>query len=295
MKWVILVLIYGLLKGIRDISKKKAMEVNSLMEVLFVYTLLAFIFVIPDVRNAGGVAPIDLGLTAVKSFVIFVAFICGFYAIEKMPIGIYGIVDLSRMLFSLVLGVIILDERLGLFQYIGIGLVLLGLILLKYRPRFLKKTVKVNEDEAEPSKTGKISGLVLLIAFVSTFLNAVSGIMDKILMKTMTSSQLQFWYMLFMVVYYGLYVLISRTKIHWKSVLKNIHVWLIAVLFIVADRCLFIANGDPTSKVTVMTILKQICVVVTIIGGRIIYKEKEMGYKIFCALIVVAGIVFSAL
>ena len=133
------------------------------------------------------------------------------------------------------------------------------------------------------------------MAFISTFLNAVSGILDKILMRTMTSSQLQFWYMLFMLVYYGLYVLISRTKIDWKSVLKNPHVWLIAVLFIIADRCLFLANGDPASKVTVMTILKQICVIVTIVGGRIVFKEKNMGYKIFCALVVSAGVVISAL
>ena len=292
MKWIVIVLIYGILKGIRDVSKKKALEKNGVTEVLFVYTLIAFCLVLPDVRNAGGVAARDLLLTAFKSFVIFIAFLCGFIAIDKMPIGIYGIVDLSRMVFSLILGVIILKETMGFNQYLGMALVIIGLLLLKYIPVFMngKGNFKIQDKE----KT-VLSAWILVVAFISTFLNAVSGILDKILMRTMTSSQLQFWYMLFMLVYYGLYVLISRTKIDWKSVLKNPHVWLIAVLFIIADRCLFLANGDPASKVTVMTILKQICVIVTIVGGRIVFKEKNMGYKIFCALVVSAGVVISAL
>lgn len=292
MKWIVLVLIYGILKGIRDVSKKKALEKNGVTEVLFVYTLIAFCLVLPDVRNAGGVAARDLLLTAFKSFVIFIAFLCGFIAIDKMPIGIYGIVDLSRMVFSLILGVIILKETMGFNQYLGMALVIIGLLLLKYIPVFMngKGNFKIQDKE----KT-VLSAWILVVAFISTFLNAVSGILDKILMRTMTSSQLQFWYMLFMLVYYGLYVLISRTKIDWKSVLKNPHVWLIAALFIIADRCLFLANGDPASKVTVMTILKQICVIVTIVGGRIVFKEKNMGYKIFCALVVSAGVVISAL
>ncbi len=292
MKWIILVLIYGILKGIRDVSKKKALEKNGVTEVLFVYTLIAFCLVLPDVRNAGGVATRDLLLTAFKSFVIFIAFLCGFIAIDKMPIGIYGIVDLSRMVFSLILGVIILKETMGFNQYLGMALVIIGLLLLKYIPVFMNG--KGNFKKQDKEKT-VLSAWILIVAFISTFLNAVSGIMDKILMRTMTSSQLQFWYMLFMLVYYGLYVLISRTKINWKSVLKNPHVWLIAILFIIADRCLFLANGDPASKVTVMTILKQICVIVTIVGGRIVFKEKNMGYKIFCALVVSAGVVISAL
>ena len=34
--WIGLVCLYGVLKGVRDIIKKKAMEKNSAMEVLFI-------------------------------------------------------------------------------------------------------------------------------------------------------------------------------------------------------------------------------------------------------------------
>lgn len=290
MVWILLVLIYGILKGIRDISKKRALDTNGVIEVLFVYTLISFIFCIPEVREAGGVATKDMLWTAFKSFVIFVAFICSFYAIEKMPISLYGVLDLSRMMFSMLLGVIILGERLGLFQWVGLFLVVLGIGLLKYKPGFLNK----EKSEAVIKNREKVGSLFVVLAFVSTFLNAISGTLDKILMRTMTSAQLQFWYMFFMLLYYGIYVVVTKTKIS-KSVWKNYHVWLIAVLFVIADRCLFIANGDPNSSVTVMTLIKQISVLVTIVGGRIIYKEKNIGYKIFCAAVVVAGIALSVL
>lgn len=291
--WIVLVLIYGILKGIRDISKKKALERNGVIEVLFVYTLIAFILVIPEARGAGGVATKDMLLTAFKSFIIFVAFICSFYAIEKMPISLYGIVDLARMIFSMLLGVIVLGERLGIFQWIGMALVMGGLLLLKYKPAFLKK--KDADSQIRDKSVDTISAYILFLAFLSTFLNAVSGTLDKILMRTMTSGQLQFWYMLYMLIYYAIYVVITKTKINWKSVLKNYHIWLISIMFIIADRCLFIANGDPNSSVTVMTILKQVCVIVTIIGGRIFFKEKDIAYRIFCAVVVSAGIVLSVL
>lgn len=51
MVWILLVLLYGLLKGSREISKKKAMDKNSVMEVLFTYTLISFILVIPQVKK----------------------------------------------------------------------------------------------------------------------------------------------------------------------------------------------------------------------------------------------------
>ncbi|MCR4728527.1 MAG: EamA family transporter [Lachnospiraceae bacterium] len=297
--WILFVLIYGVLKGVRDIAKKKALTKNGVTEVLFVYTLLAFLFVTPEIPKAGGLAWPEMLLIAFKSFIIFIAFLCSFHAIDKMPVSLYGVLDLSRMLFAMILGVFILGETLGIGQIIGLVLVSGGLLLLKFKPKFL---FGKPEESAPAGKKGislggeRLAVSIVVMAFVSTFLNAVSGILDKIIMRTgkVTSGQLQFWYMLFMVVYYGIYVLITRTKIT-RSVWKNGYVWLISVLFIVADRCLFIANGYAGSRVTVMTLLKQICCVVTIIGGRIIFKEKNIAYKLFCAAVVIAGIVAAAI
>ena len=50
--WIWLVLLYGLLKGGREIVKKKSLEKNTVLEVLILYTLLSFIIVLPGIKEA---------------------------------------------------------------------------------------------------------------------------------------------------------------------------------------------------------------------------------------------------
>lgn len=303
--WILFVLIYGILKGVRDVAKKLAVSKSGVTEVLFVYTLIAFLFTTPEIPTAWGVPTKEMLLIAFKSFIIFVAFLCSFHAIKKMPVSLYGVLDLSRMLFAFFIGIFWLKETPGILQIVGMILVSAGLLLLRFKPGFLKLSEDAPVESVTAESTGgkgiliggeRVAGIILIMAFVSTFLNAVSGNLDKYLMSTgnVTSGQLQFWYMLYMLIYYGIYVIVTKTRIT-KSVWKNGYVWLISILFFVADRCLFIANGYAESKVTVMTLLKQVCVVVTILGGRFIFKERNIAYKLFCAGVVVAGIVIAAI
>ena len=279
--WILLVLLYGILKGTREVIKKKALQKNTVMEVLIVYTSLAFLMVIPDCKNAMGVEPVDLLWIAVKSFVIFLAWIFSFKAIKKMPISIYGVLDLSRVLFATLLGVTVLKEAFSLPQLTGLALVCTGLLLLN-------RTRRLSSYKAE-----KIETVYVVLAIASCMLNALSGLLDKILMKRVTSSQLQFWYMLFLVLFYLIYILVTRTKIRWLYSFKNYWIWILSLLFIIADRALFIANGMEASKVTVMTLIKQSGCLVTILAGKFIFKEKNIGYKLACAGVVIAGIVIG--
>ena len=59
------------------------------------------------------------------------------------------------------------------------------------------------------------------------------------------------------------------------------------------DKCLFIANGYPESQVTVMTLIKQVSVIVAIIGGKFVFKEKNILHKTICAAIIVTGILIG--
>jgi len=82
--WMWLVLLYGIFKGFREIVKKKALEKNSTIEVLFMYTLIAFLMVLPDAKHALGMEPKYYIYVALKSFVIFLAWMFSFKAIKKM-------------------------------------------------------------------------------------------------------------------------------------------------------------------------------------------------------------------
>ena len=288
MLWIFLVLLYGILKGAREILKKKALEKNSTIEVLFVYTLLSFLIVLPDAGNAAGMELRFYFYIAAKSFVIFLAWMCSFKAIRKMPISLYGVLDLSRVMFATLLGVIVLHEVLSGYQVVGLLFVSAGLLLLKYRPR--------RGQWAETEQTSQGVGLVYVVmAFASCMLNALSGLLDKILMRDISSAQLQFWYMLFLVLFYLLYILLTRTPVDLKSAVRNRWVWMLSILFVIADRALFIANGMPGSRITVMTLLKQAGCVVTILAGKYLFREKDTAHKMVCALIIIAGIVIGVM
>ncbi len=285
--WVWLVLLYGILKGVREIVKKKALEKNSTIEVLFMYTFLSFVMVLPSAGAAMGAEPRFYFYIALKSFVIFLAWMCSFRAIKRMPISLYGVLDLSRVLFATMFGVVVLQEALGFFQVMGLIFVSAGLLLLKYRPRSVREAAALSGEAVEVR--------YVVMAFASCLLNAVSGLLDKILMRNITSSQLQFWYLLFLTAFYLLYILITRMPINWRRAFGNQWVWLLSLLIVIADRALFVANGMEGSRVTVMTLLKQAGCIVTILAGRFLFKEKNTTHKLVCAAVIIAGIVIGVM
>ena len=295
MLWIWLTLLYGVIKGTREIIKKKSMEKNTILEVLFVYTLLSFLMVTPGVTKAGGVDGPTMVLIALKSFVIFVAWIFSFKAIKKMPISLYGLLDLSRVIFSTLMGVIFLREGMTLWQTVGLVLVCAGLLLYRYQTAGKRMRGKCGTGDEllakEPAE--KVEWKIVCFALLSCLLNGVSGTMDKVLMLKISSTQLQFWYMLFLVLFYLAYIVITKTKIRLVSALKNYWIWILSLIFVIGDKALFIANQSPDSKVTIMTLLKQAGCIVTILAGKFIFKEKNIGYKLFCAGVIITGIVLS--
>ncbi len=275
--WIYLCLLFGIFKGFREAVKKKALEKSSIPEVLFFHALLAFLLLIPFSGNIFLEKPIYYGLILIKSSVVFSAWIFAFYSIKTMPVSLYGVIDLSRVLFSTVLGCVVLHETMTAAKFIGAMMVLAGLLMLNIRK-------KGGGDDVRTK--------YVLFAVFSCFLNAVSGIMDKILMSNadLTSGQLQFWYMLYMTVLYLGYAVCTKTPVKIKTLRKNPWIIILSILFVIADRALFVANKDPQSMVTVMTLLKQSSVIVTIILGKLFWKEKNILYKLLCACVVLAGI-----
>ncbi len=294
MTWILLTLVYGLLKGGREIAKKKAMGKSTVMEVLLIYTLIGFLMVVPRAPHAMGLAPIYYGLIAIKSFVIFLAWILSFRALKHLPVSLYGILDLSRVLLATLLGVIVLHEVLVWNQFLGLALVAFGLLSLKIRLFGKKPETASSSAKASSSDESGNPTRFILMAFGSCMLNAVSGLMDKLLMRHISGAQLQFWYMLFLLLFYLVYVLVSRTKIS-RSVWKNGWIWLLAIMFVIGDAALFAANGISGSRVTIMTLIKQSGCFVTIVGGKLFFHEKDIGYRLFCAAIIFSGIILSVL
>ena len=152
-------------------------------------------------------------------------------------------------------------------------------------------TISEKQKNKEQQNEEHVPVILVLFALASCMLNAISGLLDKILTKDITSAQLQFWYML----YYLVYIIIVKEKIHVKESLKNPWIWLLAILFVIADRSLFLANANPESRISIMTLIKQSGCIVTILAGKFIFHEKNIGYKLICAAVIIAGIVVAVL
>lgn len=280
--WVIFVALFGLFKGIREPIKKRALQKDNLLGVLFLYAFLGFLMVIPTAKNVFDIPPAVFALIFVKSFSVFSAWRLAFLSVKRMPVSLYGVIDMSRVVFSTLLGVFFLGEALTLRGTVSLLIVLLGIYL-------------VNRKKSGSQET--ISQKYIWFTIISCILNAISGTLDKCIMSknVITSSQLQFWFMLMMSLMYLAMILIKREKVNLFSCLKNPYIYALSVLLVLGDRLLFIANADPNSHVTVMTLIKQCSVIVTIISGKIFYKEKNIVYKLICALIIIFGIILAVI
>ena len=260
--------------------KKAALKRSSSNEILFFYTLIGFIFTIPFSRDVLNLSPLLIALIFAKSLVVCIAWLCAFTALKKMSVSLYGIMDLSRMVFSVLLGVFVLGETFNLNKAVGILLVIAGLLL-----------VNLNKN----TENKGLTLMTVTAALLNCFFNAVSGTMDKILMRYMNSSQLQFWFMLFMTVIYSIILITKKEKISVHSIKSNYWIPVMSISLIIGDRLLFEANASPLSEVTLMTVIKQSSVLVTVLTGWLIFKEKNILYKLFCTAIVLCGIFIAIL
>ena len=145
--WIFLILLYGIFKGLREALKKKAMETNSVIEVLFFYTFFAFLLTIPFSQDVFSVSLKYHAAIIIKSFAIFIAWLCALNSIKRLPLSVYSVMDMGRMVFSILLGVIFLNENLRFLQIVGIALVITGITLVN-----LKKEKKADGKKADAPK-----------------------------------------------------------------------------------------------------------------------------------------------
>lgn len=279
--WILYTLIYAIFTGLFQCAKKKAIEKNSIYEVLAIFSTIAFLLASLTSKNVFNISFIPLIIIFSKSFVIVIAWILSLHAIQKMPISLYSVINLSRIVFSIIMSVIFLGEKLTTLLIIGTIIIILGLFLVN------KESNVKNEKET--------SLKVILILLVSCLLNSVSAIIDKQVLKYINPIQLQFWFLFFLAMCYWIILLFKNKKLDFKNIKKNYWILIAAICLTVADRFLFKANEIPESKVSVMTLIKQVSVIEGIILGKILFDEKNIIKKLLCSLLIIIGIVLTVI
>ena len=278
--WILFVFIYAFLKGGRECMKKAALKNSGSYEILFFYTFIGFLFTLPYFKSALSLDKIEIFYIFIKSSVCCIAWVFSLAALKRMSVSLYSVMDLSRMIFSTLLGVIWLKEDFSFSKAIGMLLVILGLFL-------------VNVKKGRFSSNATLFSIIAVL--LNCFFNAVSGTLDKILTKSIAPDALQFWFMFFMSAIYAATLIIRKEKISLKSVGTNYWIPLMSISLVAGDLILFKANAHPQSQVTLMTLIKQSSVIVSVLSGWLVFKEKNILYKLLCTTIVMIGILIPLL
>lgn len=275
--WILLVILVSFFISFSEVAKKKALKMNSTYEVLTGYTTISFLIILFFTKDAFSIDKAYLLIILFKSIIVALSWTLAFDALKELQLSIYGMLKISRILFTILLGLLVLGERISIPTVIGMIIVITGLVLVN-------TTTNVDHDKKSSLK-------VIVYFLISCFLSSVSAIIDKKILVDISSSQLQFWFYVFLTVYFWILLLVKQKKIDFKKMKVNYWILIIAAFVAASDRFLFVANENPSSKASIIVILKQLSVVISILLGKFIFKEKDTIKKLLYSFLIILGLI----
>lgn len=277
--WVLLSFCSAVLLGFYDLAKKKSLQNNAVIPVLFFNTAIGGILFIPLIVLSGyGHAPstflyiTSLGwhehlLVILKAFLVLGSWILGYFGMKHLPITIAGPINASRPILVLLGATLIFAERLNLLQWIGVTIAIVSFYLLS------RSGKKEGVDFSKNHWIWMVAGAAVL--------GALCGLYDKYLMRQLPAMFVQSWYTVYQMIIMTAILFIlwwpgrkKTTPFRWKW-----SIVLIPVFLTVADFLYFFALTDSDSLISVISMIRRGSVLVSFFAGAIIFKEKNLKSK----------------
>lgn len=292
--WITLAFTSAALLGLYDVAKKKALTGNAVLPVLLLNTLFCTLFFIPAILSAefglgwfdGTLLEAGRGdaaahaMVLVKSVIVLTSWIFGYFAMKHLPITIVGPINATRPVMVLVGAMLIFGERLNGYQWIGVALALLSLVLL--------------------SRSGKREGVdfrhnvwILCIA-AAAVTGAVSGLYDKFIISRLDPVFVQSWYNLYQLVMMAAIVGVlwwprrrTTTAFHWSWAIP-----LISLFLTLADFAYLFALRDEGAMISVVSMIRRSSVVVSFCCGALLFGERNLRAKAVDLVFILVGMFF---
>lgn len=298
MSWILLSICSAFFLGLYDLAKKHAVKENAVAPVLFFSVLTSAAIWFPLVvwshldassfpLNNFRVDPLStlqhLQLF-VKSAIVGASWIFGYFAIKHLPLSIAGPIRATSPLWTILLAVLFMGERPVVWQWIGI-LIVLGAF---YAFSFIGKLEGIRFHR------NKWVGYII----IATVIGSCSAIYDKYLLQTVqiAPATVQAWFSIYLVAvmlpFYGLWLKGSwpRGRFQWRWSIP-----LIGIMLLVADYVYFTAIAQEDALISVISPIRRGAVIITFLGGIVLYKEKNFKLKAICVLGILIGIVLIKL
>ena len=266
----------ALMLGIYDVFKKQALKNNSVLWVLLAATALSTLFLSPFLSSG----PVEDHLRLVlKAVLVTTSWVSGLIGLKLLPITTGSTLKASRPFFVVLFSIVLFGEQLNGWQWAGVALALLALTLLS------------GASKKEGIDFSKSKGVAAMA--VSILAGVASALYDKKVVASMDPLFLQSWCNFYITVLLALCILVkslrdkeNRERFKWDWLLV-----VIAVFITGADMLYFFALKQDGALLSVISLMRRCSVVVTVVVGAIVFKEKNLKAKSLDLAILLAGIV----
>lgn len=310
--WVVYALVSASLLGLYDVFKKKSLQGNAVIPVLLINTVICTLFFLPSIVGSltGMISPDsslyipDGGwrehkLVIIKAFVVLSSWICGYFAIKKLPLTIVGPVNATRPVMTLVGAMLIFGERLNLLQWAGVCMAIFSFWMLS----------RIGKKEGIDFK----SNVWVLLLVAAAVLGACSGLYDKYLMASSGAGLdrlfVQGWYNLYQAVIMGVIMLLVWLPERKRALAQAVpgtgpdyvpFVWKWTIPFIslaltAADLAYLYALTMPGAMISVVSMIRRSSVLVSFVFGAVVFHEKNLRSKALDLVFVLLSLVLLLL
>ena len=297
--WLILAFLSAALLGFYDSFKKKALEGNAVIPILFLNTLFSSLIFLPFIIVSYTTDALDGSLFHVasggwethnyivlKSFIVLSSWILGYFGMKHLPLTIVGPINATRPVMVLVGALLIFGERLNIWQWLGVALAVISFFML--------------------SRSGKKEGIDfkrdhwIWMIVGAALLGAVSGLYDKYLMASpadggvgLDKMIVQSWYNIYQCFMMGAMLLLlwwpnrkNTTPFRWHWCIVFISIFLSA-----ADFVYFYSLSLPGAMISIVSMIRRGSVVVSFLFAALAFHEKNLKSKVVDLALVLLGMV----
>lgn len=297
MTWILLSLLSALFLGVYDVLKKSAVKDNAVPPVLLFSVLTAAAIWLPWMllshlqpnwlpAAALRVDSLDWhahGLLLLKSILVGCSWTLAFFALKHLPISIASPIRATSPMWTVLIAVLVLGERLSLNQGVGVLVILTAFFAF--------------------SRVGRLEGIHfhrdrwvgLMVA--ATLLGSISALYDKYLLHTvqLSAATVQAWFSIYLV------PVMLPLGIRWrlrdrrsKPFQWRWSIPLIACTLLTADFLYFTAIGYPDALISVISPVRRSSIIISYLAGILLLGEHSWRAKGLCIAAIILGVCIAS-
>lgn len=276
--WLWMSVCSAVLLGIYDVVKKQSLKRNGVLYVLLGATALSALFLCPFLE--AGTPKYHLALIF-KAVLVTTSWVSGLLGMRYLPLTTVSTIKASRPVFVVAFSIILFGEKLNVWQWAGVVMVIAALYLLSVSSK--KEGIHFTSNKG-----------VACMA-VSVLAGAASALYDKHILGNMDMEPLfvQSWANVYITALLVICVLVKALKDGPEKRERFSWDWrllVIAVFITASDMLYFFSLKDEGAMLSIISMLRRCSVVITFVLGAILFKEKRIKDKAIDLGVLLAGL-----